>query len=279
MSIKRFGLVLCLTCWMGLSDFALGPAKGGSLLVYDSGNTETSKPGASPWLVTWTDPGVNLAITASAGGANSQSKQLTLKYQFTGAALTPVSLVFTEDGVASSSYGGKSADPTDGLNFKLTEQLTNGTNIPIKMFTETLTDSDMAPNPLSTQNPKTLTRATVPTAAGSDHHPSQSHFHSINGPYTPFSLLTPLDQLNGGQLAVLGRGMLSKGDAATNINFKIHDIVVSNYERQFTLTITPSGAAANPEPASFVLMGIGVAGALGYSWRRRKSATARASRT
>jgi len=264
---------------MGLSDFALGPAKGGSLLVYDSGNTETNKPGASPWLVTWTDPGVGLKITASAAGANSQTKQLTLTYAFTGAALAPVSLLFTEDGVATSSYGGKSADPTDGLNFKLTEQLTNGTNIPIKTLVESLTDSDMAPNPLSTQNPKTLTPATVPTAAGSDHHPSRSHFHSVNGPYTPFSLRTSLEQLNGGQLAVLSGGTLSKGDAATNINFKIHDIVVSNFERQFTLTITPSATATVPEPASFMLMGIGVAGTLGYAWRRRKSAAARACRT
>ncbi len=263
MNIRQLYLVLCLVCWIGLGDLALGHAQGGTispLTLYDSAN--------APWTVTWNDPNVTITTTPANGSTpTAQTTAMQLNYAFAQPNTTPLVLTFTEVNVATSSYGGKNGDGTAGLNFRLTEALTNNLLDPIVRISEVLRDSDIMPD--ANKNLVYLTRAQENTlyTNGSAHHPGFSHFHTLGG--ANYAGFTP-NQFNGTNDLELTNGTIAVGATATIGAFKIHDIVVDQYKRQFTLTVT--AATANPEPASVIMLSIGMASIVGYTFQRRKRA-------
>jgi hypothetical protein len=263
MNTRQLYLVLCLACWIGLGDLALGHAQGGTispLTIYDSAS--------APWTVTWNNPNVTITTTPPDGSTPvAQTTAMTLNYAFTQPNTTPLVLTFTEVSVANSSYGGKNGEPSDGLNFKLTEILTNNLVDPIVKISEVLKDSDMMPD--AKKNLVYLTQDQEKTlyTNGNAHHPGFSHFHSLGGAnYAGFTK----NDFDGTNDLELTNGTIKVGDMATIGPIRIHDIVVDKYKRQFTLTIT--AATANPEPASVIMLSIGMASIVGYTLRRRNRA-------
>jgi hypothetical protein len=237
---------------LGLGDLALGHAHGGAITIYDSNG--------SAWTASWSNnlnPGLTLGPALP--GPN-QTKDLTLTYTFKNTV--PIEITFKEAGVATKSYGGSNVSGPAGLNFVLTEQMTNGT--PASTFTritESLEDSDLM------LKAGKLVPATVPASEGDDHHPSFSHFHKVTGDYTPLKDITQyMDPKNAkwSQTVVLGDGKLAPNNVE-NYKVRIHDIVVKDYERQFTLTI----AATNPEPTSVIMLSIGMMTLVGYTVRSK----------
>jgi hypothetical protein len=258
--------------WMCL----VGHAVGGQATIYDTGNREAD-PAVAPlaWIVKWdgtVNPGLSFEITDPASGAKTRTMLVTLTYTFTAANPGPIVLTLTQAGagVAAASYGGR-ATPNDdalGLNFVLKEVLNNQTGKPITGFTETLTDSDMT----LASDGKTLVPLT-PTeekafyrAYGTGAHPAFSHFHPV-GPYDPFDVKNPKAFDGRESITLTGATLANNNAKPTNINLRIHDIVVEDYKRQFTLTIT---SATNPEPASVISLLIGMVSIAGYGLMRKE---------
>ena len=266
----KLWLALFLVLLTGPGGFGLGDARGGPLMIYDTGIPKTLNP--QPWTVT-TFPTLNpsLMLTATPADGTARTTDLALSYTFNN--LTPITVVFTENAAATMSYGGPTGSGKAGLNFSLTEMLTNATSKTITQFTETLVDSDM-------QSGKTLTGAqeqALYTANADDHHPPFSHFHKLSspGPFTPTQ--TPPGKgyftgftLSGGKGLLDGQTTGQGGVPAISVA-TVHDIVIDKYQRQFTLTITP--LSANPEPSTVILLVTGMVGVAAFHLVRQRRET------
>jgi hypothetical protein len=267
MSGGRLRLALFLVLITGLGGFGLGDAKGGPLMIYDTGIPKTLDP--QPWTVT-TFPTLNPGLTLTATPADGTARTTALALSYTFNNLTPITVVFTENAAATMSYGGATGSGKAGLNFSLTEMLTNATSKTITQFTETLTDSDM-------QKGKTLTGAqeqALYKANADDHHPPFSHFHGLSSPGPFNSTLTPAgDHYFTGVTLSGGKGLLDgqttgQGGVPVISMATVHDVVIDTYQRQFTLTITP--LSANPEPSTVILLVTGMVGVAGFHLVRKR---------
>jgi hypothetical protein len=238
-----------------LSGLGVHHARGNTVTIYDSKMND------------WTATSVATLAATPANGMN-QTTGLMINYKFT--KLSAITILFTENDVATMSYGGanKNSGAASGLNFVLTEVFLNMSPKAFSGFTETLTDADIL-------NGKVLDAAGEQKLYGDNGtgaHPAYSHFHPGSAS-TPFKAPTGFD---GGVAQSItfagGTGLPNDNKTMTDMNVRIHDIVVQGYQRDFILTITPIVAGA-PEPASLAMMFTGMVAVLGYGLARRKPAS------
>ena len=247
----RSHVLLFVVC---LSGLGVQHARGSTVTIYDTMKND------------WTATSVATLAATPATGTN-QTTGLMISYTFT--KLSSITVLFTENDVATTSYGGSNKNPgaAAGLNFLLTEVFVNNTSKAFTGFTETLTDADLL-------NGKVLDAAgekTLYGENGTDAHPAFSHFHPGNAS-TPFDAPKGFtDHYSQSLTWSGGTGLPNDNATKTGMNVRIHDIVVKGYQRNFILTITPTVAGA-PEPASLCMMFTGMVAVVGYSLARRKRA-------